>query len=36
MLKNMYEVNQHLAKDDNDIFVKSVLVQNYLKKEWGK
>ncbi len=36
ILKNVYEVNQHLSKDSNSIFVKSVLIQNYLKKEWGK
>ena len=37
ILKNLYEVNQHLSQDiSNGVFVKSVLVQNYLKKEWGK
>ena len=37
ILKNLYEVNQHLAKEDNrNIFTKSVLIQNYLKKAWGK
>ncbi len=37
ILKNLYEINQYLSKDNPyDIFTKSVLVQNYLKKEWGK
>ena len=37
ILRNLYEINQHLAKEDNkNIFTKSVLIQNYLKKAWGK
>ena len=37
ILKNVYALNQHLAKDeDNNFFTMSVLIQNYLKKEWGK
>ena len=38
ILKNLYEVNQFLSqnKEAPQIFTKSVLVQNYLKKEWGK
>ena len=36
ILKNLYEVNRHLATEDNEIFTKSVLIQNYLKKLWGK
>jgi len=36
ILKSLYEVNQFLADKDENIFTKSVLVQNYLKKEWGR
>ena len=37
ILKSLFEVSQHLIKEnDRDIFTKSVLVQNYLKKAWGK
>ena len=37
ILRNLYEINQHLVKEDNkNIFTKSVLIQNYLKKAWGK
>ena len=37
ILKNLFEIHQHLIKeDDRSIFTKSVLIQNYLKKAWGK
>tara|TARA_R110002020_G_scaffold289033_1_gene504484 strand:+ start:537 stop:1166 length:630 start_codon:yes stop_codon:yes gene_type:complete len=35
ILRNLYEVNNSL-KDNNDMYIKSTLVQNYLKKEWSK
>ena len=36
ILKNLYEVNASLMTTDKDMFVKSTLVQTYLKKLWGK
>lgn len=39
ILRNLYEVTQALSKSQPEglpTFTKSVLVQNYLKKEWGK
>ena len=37
ILKNLYDVNTHLrTKDATEVFVKSTLVQTYLKKAWGK
>ena len=36
ILKNLYDVNTHLRTKDTEVFVKSTLVQMYLKKAWGK
>ena len=36
ILKNLYDVNTHLRTKDTEVFVKSTLVQTYLKKAWGK
>ena len=36
ILKTLYEVNQHISNSDHEAFTKSVLIQNYLKKLWGK
>ena len=36
ILKNLYEVNIGLMQKDQELFVKSTLVQMYLKKLWGK
>ena len=36
ILKNLYEVNASLMTTDKEMFVKSTLVQTYLKKLWGK
>ena len=36
ILKNLYEVNAHLLTTNKEHFVKSTLVQTYLKKAWGK
>jgi hypothetical protein len=32
----LYEVNIGLMQKDQELFVKSTLVQMYLKKLWGK
>jgi predicted 2-oxoglutarate/Fe(II)-dependent dioxygenase YbiX len=37
ILRNIYDVNMHFIKqNDNEMAVKSTLVQNYLKKTWGR
>ena len=37
ILRNIYDVNMHFVKqNDNEMAVKSTLVQNYLKKLWGR
>ena len=37
ILRNIYDVNMHFVKqNDNEMAVKSTLVQNYLKKIWGR
>ena len=36
ILKNLYDINTHLKTKDTEVFVKSTLVQTYLKKVWGK
>ena len=37
ILRNLYDVNMHFVKQNNNgMAVKSTLVQNYLKKLWGK
>ena len=36
ILRNLYEVNNSLKDSNTDLFIKSTLVQHYLKKEWSK
>ena len=37
VLRNLYEVNAHAIQNkQHDLAVKSTLVQNYLKKQWGR
>ena len=36
LLHTMYEVNSYLMDQNKEIFIKSTLIQTYLKKEWGK
>ena len=36
ILKNLYEVNAYLLSTNKENFVKSTLIQTYLKKAWGK
>tara|TARA_Y100000593_G_scaffold63483_1_gene117324 strand:- start:3266 stop:3907 length:642 start_codon:yes stop_codon:yes gene_type:complete len=38
ILKNLYEISQAFAQDKEatSLFTKTALIQNYLKKEWGK
>ena len=36
LLHTMYEVNTYLMDQNKEMFLKSTLIQTYLKKEWGK
>jgi len=37
VLRNLYEVNAHaISNKQHNLAVKSTLVQNYLKKQWGR
>ena len=36
LLHTMYEVNTYLMDQNKEMYLKSTLIQTYLKKEWGK
>ena len=36
ILKNLYDVQSYLKKQNKEKFVQTTLVQSYLKKAWGK